>query len=86
MNQTNSTTGGNEANEKDLSEETTARMPEPANCCGPEAGDMMQTCACASFMKKHPLAGLGVLLVMLSMFLISQVGGILGIIAFFRTM
>ena len=56
------------------------------SCCGPEATAAATECPCASFFKKHPLAALGMFLVMLLMFLISQVGGILGIIAFIRTL
>ncbi len=56
------------------------------SCCGPEMTEAAAKCPCASMFKKHPLAGLGIFSVMLLMFLVSQVGGILGIIAFFRTL
>ncbi len=56
------------------------------SCCGPEAEAAAAECPCASFFKKHPLAAFGMFSVMLLMFLISQVGGILGIIAFIRTL
>ncbi len=46
----------------------------------------MTECPCASFFKKHPLAAVDIFSVMLLMFLISQVGGILGIIAVIRTL
>jgi len=55
-------------------------------CCGPEATEAAAECRCASFFKKHSLAALGIFSVMLMMFLISQVGGILGIIALTRTL
>ena len=56
------------------------------SCCGPEATGAATECPCASFFKKHSLAALGIFSAMLLMFLISQVGGILGIIAFIRTL
>ena len=56
------------------------------SCCGPEATEAVTECRCASFFKKHSLAALGIFSAMLLMFLISQVGGILGIIAFIRTL
>ncbi|HDY65022.1 MAG TPA: hypothetical protein ENH84_02160 [Phycisphaerae bacterium] len=75
-----------------------AKAPEPDNrdsqakagpafsCCGEEATEAVTECPCASFFKKHTLAAVGIFSVMLLMFLISQVGGILGIIAFIRTL
>jgi hypothetical protein len=48
--------------------------------------EMMQQCPCGSFLKNHWLAAFTIFAMMLLMFLISQVGGILGIIAFFRTL
>ncbi len=59
------------------------------SCCGTEATEATEAateCPCASFFKKHTLAAVGIFSVMLLMFLISQVGGILGIIAFIRTL
>ena len=70
----------------------------PASCCGPApqaAADMRKTmmgemaagqCPCATMMKRHPLAALAIFTLIGLMFLISQVGGVLGIIAFFRTL
>ncbi len=59
--------------------------PETTACCGPEMAKMVQECPCASAMKSHPkTALLGMSIVFLAL-LISQVGGILGIVAFFRT-
>lgn len=78
-----------------MSEEnvTPAQQPTPAGqggadvaCCGPGMAEMMKQCPCAAAMKNHPVIGIAVLSLMLLMFLISQVGGILGIIAFFRTL
>lgn len=55
------------------------------SCCGLEAKGAIE-CPCVLFFRKHFLAALGILFVMLLMVLISQVGGILGIIAFVRTL
>ena len=63
-----------------------AKSEAGLSCCGSEVMGAMTDCPCASFFKKHPLAMLGMFSVMLLMFLISQVGGILGIIAFIRTL
>lgn len=60
--------------------------PEPAFCCGPELAEKMQECPCGSFLKEHGVACFGAVLLVVLAFLISQVGGILGIIAFFRTL
>ncbi|MHC4295325.1 MAG: hypothetical protein ACYSTL_07045, partial [Planctomycetota bacterium] len=59
---------------------------EAESCCGPMMAEMMQQCPCGSFLKNHWLAAFTIFAMMLLMFLISQVGGILGIIAFFRTL
>ena len=59
---------------------------DQSSCCGPEMTDMMAQCPCCSFIKKHWLLGFGIFLLMLLMLIISQVGGVLGIIAFFRTL
>ena len=59
---------------------------EAAGCCGPEMMEMMKDCPCGSFFKKHRLAAFAMLSLVILMFLISQVGGILGIIAFVRTL
>lgn len=57
-----------------------------ADCCSDEMGKMMNECPCCSFVKKHGGLGLLIVAVVILMFLISQVGGILGIIAYFRTL
>ncbi len=59
---------------------------EMPGCCGPETAETVQSCPCGSFLKGHRLAAFAVFSLIALMFLISQVGGILGIIAFFRTM
>ena len=56
-----------------------------ADCCGDAMEKMTEECKCCSFVKKHKLVGLLMVAVVILMFLISQIGGILGIIAFFRT-
>jgi hypothetical protein len=56
-----------------------------AACCGPNTAKMMQECPCASAMKSHRKTAIVAMSVVFLAFLISQVGGILGIIAFFRT-
>ena len=67
----------------------TDRQQDPedrtAACCGPDMSKMMQECLCASAMKSHRKTAIVVMSVVFLAFLISQVGGILGIIAFFRT-
>ena len=57
-----------------------------AGCCGPEMSGMAPECPCGSMVKGHKLAAFGVLSLFLAMLLVSQVGGILGIIAFVRTL
>jgi len=49
-------------------------------------GEMVQGCPCGSFLKEHRLAAFAVFSLIVLMFLISQVGGIFGIIGFFRTL
>ena len=56
-----------------------------AGCCGPAIGKTTEGCPCGSFMKGHRFAAVAVLAVMALALLISQAGGVLGIIAFFRT-
>ena len=56
-----------------------------AGCCGTKMTDMTQGCHCGSAFKKHRLACFVMITVMVLAFLISQVGGILGIIGFTRT-
>jgi len=48
--------------------------------------EMVQSCPCGSFLKRHRLVAFAVFSLIVLMFLISQVGGILGIIAFIRTL
>ena len=59
---------------------------EKAGCCGPEMAEMMKECPCGAMFKKHRLGAFLVFLLVIVAFLISQVGGILGIIAFIRTL
>ena len=59
---------------------------EATSCCGPQTAEMMQGCSCGSFLKAHRLAALAIFSLVALAFLISQVGGILGIIAFCRTL
>ena len=56
-----------------------------AICCGPDTAKMMQECPCSSAMKGHWKTALAAFSLVLLAFFISQVGGILGMIAFFRT-
>ena len=67
----------------------TDRQQDPedrtAACCGPNAAKMIQECPCASAMKSHRETALVAMSVVFLEFLISQDGGILGMIAFFRT-
>ena len=58
---------------------------EMAACCGPDMVKMTQECPCASAMKGRWKTALLVFSLVILAFLISQVGGILGMIAFFRT-
>ena len=57
-----------------------------AACCGPMMKEMMQSCPCGAMMKRHWLAAFVIFSLVVLAFLISQVGGILGIIAFIRTL
>ena len=58
---------------------------ETATCCGPDMAKMMQECPCSSAVKSHWKTALVAFSIVFLAFLISQVGGILGMIAFFRT-
>ena len=58
---------------------------EMASCCGPDMATMMQECPCASAMKGYWKTALVAFSLVFLAFLISQIGGILGIVAFFRT-
>jgi hypothetical protein len=68
-----------------MSEENTGRNHGGASCCGPEMMEAMGDCPCGSLMKGHRGILYAILAVVVLAFLISQVGGILGIIGFFRT-
>ena len=71
-----------EFEELDRQQDTEGRT---AACCGPYTAKMMQECPCASAMKSHRKTALVAISVVFLAILISQVGGILGMIAFFRT-
>jgi hypothetical protein len=55
------------------------------SCCGETAGEDASGCPCGTMMRKHRWAMFSVFSVLIVAFLVSQVGGILGIIAFART-
>jgi len=59
---------------------------EMAACCGPGMTKVMQGCPCASAMKGRWKTALFAFSLVFLAFLISLVGGILGMIAFFRTL
>ncbi len=69
--------------EREAPEGTTRSAP--MSCCGLETAATAEACPCGSVMKKHRVAVFAVLTGVLLAFLISQIGGILGAIAFFRT-
>ncbi len=48
--------------------------------------DMMKECSCGSMIKEHRVGALAIFSLVALLFLISQIGGVLGIIAFFRTL
>jgi hypothetical protein len=52
---------------------------------GRDIGQMMQACPCGGWLRRHRLAAYAVLTVVGLGFLALQVGWILGVIAFFRT-
>ena len=54
-------------------------------CCGSMMAEMPQGCSCGTIMKKHKTVFCLIFLLLILMFLVSQAGGILGILAFFRT-
>lgn len=65
--------------------------PEAPCCCAGlgscDAGDgQTAPCCDGSMLKRHRLAVCAVVSVLALAFLVSQVGGILGVIAFFRTL
>ncbi len=66
--------------------QTTSKQDVTASCCGPEAPETASGCPCGSMIKDHKLAAFVMFSLFLLMFLISQVGGILGIVAFVRTL
>jgi len=47
---------------------------------------MVPECPCGSMIKGHKLAAFGIFSLFPAMLLVSQVGGILGIVAFVRTL
>ena len=81
----------NEDNRNDDHAETQCCGPDgqetstPTTCCDFETTDTTDACPCGSAMKKHKGAFIGIFALMFLALLISQVGGILGIIAFART-
>lgn len=78
-----------------MNEEDVKARQGQAPCCRPgETGgadgdavtaEAAQACPCGSALKEHRLAVFGGLSLLALAFLVSQVGGILGIIGFFRT-
>jgi len=58
---------------------------EMAACCGPDMAKMMQACPCASAVKGRWKTALFAFSLLFLVFMVCQVGGILGMIAFFRT-
>ena len=69
----------------DCGDPTGRTAAEMAGCCGPDTAKMTQECSCASAMKGRWKTALFVFSLIFLAFLISQVGGVLGMIAFFRT-
>ena len=57
---------------------------EMAACCGPDMAKMMQGCPCASIIKGRWKTALVLFSLLFLTFIVCQVGGILGMIAFFR--
>ena len=57
-----------------------------AACCGPDMAKMMRACPCATAVKGRWRTALVVFSLLFLAFIICQVGGILGMIAFFRTL
>jgi hypothetical protein len=76
------TAGGEPGRQEDPAGRTVAEM---VGCCGPDMATMMQDCPCASAMKGHWKTALVAFSLVFLAFLASQIGGILGIVAFFRT-
>ncbi len=70
-------------------ERETAARPDEANvfgCCGPGMAKMMKNCSFGTAMKRYRWIFFGIFAAIVAAFLVSQVGGILGIIAFVRTL
>jgi len=59
---------------------------EMTACCGPDMAKMMDGCRCASAMKHRWKTALVVFSLLLLAFIVCQIGGILGWIAFFQTL
>lgn len=76
----------NERRERGSNGSTLVGMP----CCpegpGGDMGRMMQVCPCATWFRRHRLAAYTTLIVVALGFLALQVGWILGVIAFLRTL
>ena len=81
----------NDRNEERPSESELGGMPccaEGANWAGSsgDMGQMMQACHCAGWFRRHRLAVYTAAAVVGLGFLMLQVGWILGVVAFFRTL
>ncbi|HYW80863.1 MAG TPA: hypothetical protein VE890_14880 [Thermoguttaceae bacterium] len=77
------TARGEPSSQADLTGRIAAEM---AACCGPDMAKMMHSCPCASAMKGRWKTALVVCGLILLAFIVCQIGGILGWIAFFRTL
>ena len=86
MNDERPRTSQDEAEGGTSGEQGRVGAPDMSGCCGPEMAEMTEVCSCGSFLKKHRLIASAAIFLIFLMFVISQVGGILGIIAFFRTL
>jgi hypothetical protein len=73
---------GEQGREQDPAGRTAAQTTA---CCGPEVAKMMQDCPCGAAMRGHWKTALVAVGLVFLAFLVGQVGGILGAIAFFRT-
>ena len=77
--------GETASGERGRQEEPSGRFAaEMAACCGPDMAKMMQRCPCASVMKGRWKTALVLFSLLFLTSIICQVGGILGMIAFFR--
>jgi hypothetical protein len=71
--------------EPDTQEGSAGRFTsEMAACCGPDMAKMMQSCPCASVMKGRWKTALVLCSLLFLTFIVCQVGGILGMVVFFR--